>query len=109
MAKVHSAGDNSHGENPHVTSKFDRDHGEPRTPGKVSHPGGEAQPSFSHSRHEPTSKHHDEHGTVHHYAPDHPAMAGLEHGAKAKHPMHDKEQAHYEEAHGYSGASREGK
>lgn len=28
--------------NPSVTSKFDRNHGKPRTPAKVTHPGGTA-------------------------------------------------------------------
>ena len=35
-------------ENPKVTSKFDRSHGKPRTPGRVSHPGGTAPVSGTH-------------------------------------------------------------
>lgn len=89
-------------ENPEVTSKFDRMHGEPRTPSKVEHPGNPAEPMFSNQRHAPTHAEHAAHGTVHHYGVDHPAMGGLHHGAKAVHPMHDSAQAAYEK-HGYSG------
>jgi hypothetical protein len=43
MAEVRGAGsERSDGDNPRVTSKFDRDGGKPRTPGKVEHPGGTA-------------------------------------------------------------------
>lgn len=47
MADVKGAGDTTMRENPKVTSKFERDHGMPRTPGKVSHPGGTASPTGS--------------------------------------------------------------
>jgi hypothetical protein len=87
-----------------VTSKFDRDGGKPRTPGKVGHAGGTTEPTFGHERVAPTSAHHAEHGKVHHYAPEHPAMGGLNHGTKAKHPTHDAEQAAYENSHGYNGS-----
>lgn len=100
---VAGAGSNEAGENPHVTSKFDRDHGMPRTPGKAEHPGDTAEPTFAHERHAPTKVEHASHGTVHHYGVDHPAMGGLEHGARAKHPTHDKEQAEYENEHGHHG------
>lgn len=43
--KVKSAGDTTMRDNPQVTSKFQRDHGMPRAPGKVSHPGGTAAPT----------------------------------------------------------------
>lgn len=91
------------GENPHVTSKFDRDHGMPRTPGKVGKPGDKAEPTFAHERHAPSEVHHHDHGTQHTYHHDHPAMGGMHHGAKAKHPMHDGTQEHYEDEHGYHG------
>lgn len=100
---VKGAGDSHMAENPHVTSKFDRDHGQPRTPGKVSHPGGTAEPTFAHTRVGPSSSHHDEHGKVHRYEPHHPVMGGLHHGTKAKHPTHDAKQASYEGEHGYNG------
>ncbi len=45
MANVKGAGDTSMRENPKVTSKFDRMHGKPRTPGTVTHPGGTAAPT----------------------------------------------------------------
>jgi hypothetical protein len=70
-------------DNPPVTSKFDRNHGEPRSPGKVERPGGVAEPTFADTRHAPTAVMAN---GAHHYAPDHPAMGGLHHGAKAKHP-----------------------
>jgi hypothetical protein len=103
------------GDNPRVTSKFDRMHGHPRKAGKVGHPGGTAhpgeghmkheehEPGFAHERHAPTKVTEHPHGKQHTYAHDHPAMSGLEHGARAKHPMHDGEQAGYENEHGYHG------
>lgn len=123
MAKptVHSAGDNSSGENPRVTSKFDRMQGHPRTPGKVGEPGGTTEPGAGHSggvsldRHSdydpglnhnrtgPSKIQHHEHGTQHTYHHDHPAMSGLHHGAKAKHPFHDGTQGAYEDEHEYHG------
>lgn len=45
MASVKGAGDTGMRANPSVTSKFARDHGMPRTPGKVTHPGGIASPT----------------------------------------------------------------
>lgn len=45
MAKVKGAGDTGMQSNPKVTSKFDRMHGQPRTPAKVTHPGGTAAPT----------------------------------------------------------------
>jgi hypothetical protein len=47
MSKVKGAGDTGMRENPKVTSKFDRMHGEPRKPGTVTHPGGVAPVSGS--------------------------------------------------------------
>lgn len=90
-------------ENPHVTSKFDRDHGEPRTPGKVSHPGGTAEPTFAHERVAPSAVHHHSGGKQHSYDVDHPALGGMHHGTKVKHPYHDGKQAAYEQEHGYHG------
>lgn len=117
---VHSAGDNSSGENPRVTSKFDRMHGHPRTPGKVHSPGGEAHPgsghggvgmerhhehdhALHHERHAPSKVQVHEHGKQHTYEHDHPAMGGMHHGSKAKHPFHDGTQGAYEDEHEYHG------
>lgn len=109
-AEVKGAGDTDMRENPHVTSKFDRMHGHPRTPSKVERPGDPAEPMFAHERVAPSKVEHKEHGTVHHYEPGHPALGGLEHGTRAKHPTHDEEQAAYEREHGYhSGRSGDGK
>lgn len=83
-----SAGSNAAGENPEVTSKAMRDHGMPRTPGKVGGPGEVAEPTHSHERHAPSDSKQMEHGKVHTFAHDHPAMGGMHHGAVAKHP-HD--------------------
>jgi hypothetical protein len=102
MADVRGAGTDGHGDNPSVTSKFDRDHGEPRSPGKVGTPGGTAEPTFAHKRVAPTSVTHAAHGKVHHYGHDHPAMGGQHHGTKPIHPTHDATQASYEK-HGYGG------
>jgi hypothetical protein len=44
---VKGAGDSGTGENPKVVSKFERNHGMPRKPGTVSHPGGTAKPTGS--------------------------------------------------------------
>jgi hypothetical protein len=97
-------------ENPHVTSKFDRDHGEPRSPGKVEHPGGTAEPTFAHERHAPSvAKTHSDGHKQHTYHHGHPAMGGAEHGAKAKHPYHDHEQEAYEDSHGYGDGAADGK
>lgn len=104
MTKVRGAGE-GRGENPTVTSKFDRDGGEPRTPAKVDKPGNPADPTFAHGRHAPSRVEHAAHGTVHHYGPDHPAMGGMHHGAKAVHPHHDAEQAAHE-SHGHGGKPR---
>jgi hypothetical protein len=89
-------------DNPPVTSKAMRTHGMPRHPTAVGHAGGTTEPGMAHERHAPSKAHHAEHGTVHTYSPDHPAMAGMHHGAKAKHPMHNSEQDTYE-GHGYGG------
>lgn len=99
---VRGAGDDGVGENPHVTSKYDRDGGMPRSPGKVGSPGHTAEPTFGHERVAPSKVEHAAHGKVHHYAPDHPAMGGLHHGTKAVHPTHDAERSAYEK-HGYGG------
>ena len=103
---VAGAGESRTGENPHVTSKFDRSHGRPREPGHVSAPGGtaepKAEPAVKHERHAPSEVHHKEHGKVHTYHHDHPAMAGQHHGARAKHPFNDAAQEAYEHE-GYGG------
>lgn len=46
---VKGAGSSKSGENPKVTSKFDRMHGHPRVPGGVSKPGGTAPIGSGHS------------------------------------------------------------
>lgn len=97
-----SGSDASGGENPTVHSKGQH-HGIPRTPGHVGKPGGTTEPTFGHERVGPTSAvHHHENHTQHGYSPDHPAMGGLHHGTRAKHPTHDAGQAAYE-GHGYGG------
>lgn len=103
--KVKNAGETDMRENPHVTSKAMRTHGMPRSPGHVSSPGGTTMPSekgLHHERHDPSHVDHKEHATVHTYSPDHPAMGGMHHGSKARHPMHEREQETYE-GHGYGG------
>lgn len=45
---VKGAGDSESGNNPKVTSKFDRMHGHSRTPGSVSRPGGVAPVTGTH-------------------------------------------------------------
>jgi hypothetical protein len=100
---VSGAGDDRNGENPHVTSKFDRMHGHPRKPSQVVMPGGTAEPMFKNERHEPSHKHVTEDGhKVHGYEHDHPAMGGMADGAKAVHPTHVESQEAYEK-HGYGG------
>jgi hypothetical protein len=73
--KVRGAGSDGMRENPPVTSKFDRDKGKPRTPGKVSHPGGTAKetgskhPGFMDSGHmlpKEAKMGHGEHTVTHH-------------------------------------------
>jgi hypothetical protein len=99
---VAGAGSDTVGENPQVHSKAAH-HGMPRTPGKVERPGGTAEePKMVWERTAPTSQHHDGHGTVNHYATDHPVMGGLHHGERAQHPYHDGKQAAYEK-HGFGG------
>lgn len=104
MAKypVKGAGDTHTGENPSVTSKFDRSGGMPRTPAKVGGPGKTAEPPIHHHRISPTRVKHAEHGKVHTYSPDHPTMGGQHHGAKPRHPTNDPAQEAYEK-HGYGG------
>jgi hypothetical protein len=99
---VAGAGGSSSGENPTVHSKGETYHGKPHSPSKVAGPG-DVSPKFGHERHAPSSSHKAGHGTVHHYEPGHPAMGGLHHGAKAKHPSHDVKQAAYENEHGLHG------
>lgn len=47
MSMVKGAGDTDMRDNPPVTSKFERDHGMPRKPASVAHPGGVAKPTGS--------------------------------------------------------------
>lgn len=106
MADVAGAGDSRTGENPKVTSKFDRMHGKPRTPGQVASPGGTATPGkdkpIENARHSPSASRQGDEGRIHSYGHDHPAMGGLHRGARARHPTNDAGQDSYEK-HGYGG------
>lgn len=104
MAKYQGSGEGG-SENPPVHSKAGTNHGMPREAPRLGHRGESVdEHPLEFARHAPSASH----GNVHRYAPNHPAMAGMEHGAKAVHPYNDAKQQEYEH-HGYTGNHNEDK
>lgn len=76
-------------ENPKVTSKFDRMHGQPRTVTPVSSPGGTTSPGPGRSMPTARSTTPREHTAVTYHPNEHGRM---ERGERAEHPTHGRKE-----------------
>lgn len=74
-------------DNPKVTSKFDRMHGQPRSVTPVSSPGGTTSPGGGHG----TTRGHTprEHNSVSYHPNEHGRM---DRGERAEHPTHGRKE-----------------